>query len=120
MNTVCFDNDDEIAFYYALTADDIIKEFMDDDTLKKIAHELTMSIKNNITIDCSVKKSAQAGMRRIIKRLLKKYDYPPEQAKHALEVIMRQAELMCGNVDMDEIIYDRVAESKGDYGVYNS
>ncbi len=113
-------NDDEIAFYDALTADDIIKEFMDDETLKKIAHELTMSIKNNITIDWSVRKSAQAGMRRIIKRLLKKYDYPPEQAKHALEVVMRQAELMCGNVDMDEIICDRVAESKGDYGIYNS
>ncbi|WP_346898790.1 type I restriction endonuclease subunit R [Clostridium sp. UBA7503] len=113
-------NDDEIAFYDALTADDIIKEFMDDETLKKIAHELTMSIKNNITIDWSVRKSAQAGMRRIIKRLLKKYDYPPEQAKHALEVVMRQAELMCGNVDMDEIICDRVAESKGDYGIDNS
>lgn len=59
-------------------------------------------------------------MRRIIKRLLKKYDYPPEQAKYALEVVMRQAELMCGNVDMDEIICDRVAESKGDYGIDNS
>ena len=99
---------DEIAFYDALTADDIIKEFMDDETLKKIAHELTMSIRNNITIDWSVRKSAQAGMRRIIKRLLKKYDYPPEQAKHTLEVVMRQAELMCGNVDMDEIVCDRL------------
>lgn len=108
-------NEDEIAFYDALTADDIIKEFMDDETLKKIAHELTMSIRNNITIDWSVRKSAQAGMRRIIKRLLKKYDYPPEQAKHALEVVMRQAELMCGNVDMDEIVCDRVAESREDY-----
>ncbi len=108
-------NDDEIAFYDALTADDIIKEVMDDETLKKIAHELTMSIRNNITIDWSVRKSAQAGMRRIIKRLLKKYDYPPEQAKHALEVVMRQAELMCGNVDMDEIVCDRVAECREDY-----
>ncbi|MCY6354376.1 type I restriction endonuclease subunit R [Clostridium sp. ZS2-4] len=108
-------NEDEIAFYDALTADDIIKEFMDDETLKKIAHELTRSIRNNITIDWSVRKSAQAGMRRIIKRLLKKYDYPPEQAKHALEVVMRQAELMCGNVDMNEIVCDRVAESREDY-----
>ena len=56
-------------------------------------------------------------MRRIIKRLLKKYDYPPEQAKHALEVVMRQAELMCGNVDMDEILCDRVAEGGEDYSV---
>lgn len=109
-------NDDEIAFYDALTAEDIIKEFMDDETLKKIAHELTMSIRKNLTIDWSVRKSAQAGMRKIIKRLLKKYDYPPEHAKHALEVVMRQAELMCGNADMDEIIStDRVAQDGEDY-----
>lgn len=89
-------NDDKVAFYGALTADDAIKEFMDDETLKKIVHELTSTIKNNITIDWSIRKSAQAGMRKIIKRLLKKYDYPPNQAKHALEVVMCQAELMCG------------------------
>lgn len=110
-------NEDEIAFYDALTADDIIKEFMDDETLKKIAHELTMSIRNNISIDWSVRKSAQAGMRRIIKRLLKKYDYPPEQAKNALELVMRQAELMCGNVYMDDIVYDKAAEDREEYSV---
>lgn len=110
-------NKDEIAFYDALTADDAVREFMDDETLKKIAHELTSAIKNNITIDWSVRKSAQAGMRRIIKRLLKKYDYPPNQAKHALAVVMRQAELMCGNVNMDEIVCDRVAEEKEGYRV---
>ncbi|MBP1931973.1 type I restriction endonuclease subunit R [Ammoniphilus resinae] len=90
-------NEDEIAFYDALTADVAIKEFMDDETLKKIALELTSAIRGNLTIDWSIRKSAQAGMRKIIKRLLKKYDYPPNQAKHALEVVMRQAELMCGN-----------------------
>lgn len=108
-------NDDEVAFYDALTADDAIKEFMDDETLKKIAHELTNAIKNNITIDWSVRKSAQAGMRRIIKRLLKKYDYPPNQAKNALEVVMRQAELMCGNSDPIDIGQKHVAEPSGDY-----
>ncbi len=110
-------NEDEIAFYDALTADDAIKEFMDDETLKKIAHELTMAIRNNITIDWSVRKSAQAGMRKIIKRLLKKYEYPPKQAAHALEVVMRQAELMCGNTDFSEIAYDRAAETRGTYSV---
>ncbi|GFZ30108.1 DEAD/DEAH box helicase [Clostridium zeae] len=110
-------NEDEIAFYDALTEDNIIKEFMDDDTLKKIAHELTLSIRNNITIDWSVRKSAQAGMRKIIKRLLKKYNYPPEHAKHALETVMRQAELMCGNVDLDEITADRVAEKGKEYNI---
>ncbi|MBU3227086.1 type I restriction endonuclease subunit R [Clostridium algidicarnis] len=110
-------NEDEIAFYDALTADDAVKEFINDETLKKIAQELTVSIRNNITIDWSVRKSAQAGMRKIIKRLLKKYDYPPSEAKKALETVMRQAELMCGNVDMDEFELDMVAEEKGEYEV---
>ncbi|MDG4658203.1 type I restriction endonuclease subunit R [Ectobacillus antri] len=110
-------SEDEIAFYDALTADDIIKEFMDDETLKKIAHELTNAIKNNITIDWSVRKSAQAGMRRIIKRLLKKYDYPPSQAKNALEVVMRQAELMCGNTDPIDINVKNVAEVGKSYSM---
>ncbi|OFI07478.1 type I restriction enzyme R protein [Clostridium acetireducens DSM 10703] len=108
-------NEDEIAFYDALTADEVVKEFMEDETLKKIAQELTFAIKNNITIDWSVRKSAQAGMRRIIKRLLKKYDYPPEQANNALKVVMRQAEKMCGNVNVEDIQYDKVAEEKQDY-----
>lgn len=109
-------NEDEIAFYYALTADDAVKQFMEDDVLKKIAHELTIAIRRNVTIDWSVRKSAQAGMRRIIKRLLKKYDYPPEQAKNALKTVMRQAELMCGNVESYEY-YEEVAENEGEYRV---
>jgi type I restriction enzyme R subunit len=108
-------NEDEIAFYYALTADDAVKQFMDDEILKKIAQELTQAIRNNITIDWSIRRSAQAGMRRIIKRLLAKYGYPPEEAKNALKVVMRQAEKMCGNIDVEDIKYDRVAEENQDY-----
>lgn len=105
-------NEDEVAFYDALTNDEVVVQFMEDETLKKIAQELTLSIKNNITVDWSMRKSAQAGMRRIIKRLLKKYDYPPEQAKDALEIVMRQAEKMCGNIDIDGLEYDKVAEER--------
>lgn len=109
-------NEDEIAFYDALTKDELVTNLMKDETLKKIAQELTLSIKNNITIDWSMRKSAQAGMRRIIKRLLKKYDYPPEQAKDALEIVMRQAEKMCGNINVNDLEYNKVAEEeKQDY-----
>ncbi|WP_201259719.1 type I restriction endonuclease subunit R [Tissierella sp. P1] len=108
-------SEDEIAFYYALTADDAVRKSMDDEILKKIAQELTRAIRNNITIDWSIRRSAQAGMRRIIKRLLAKYDYPPEEAKNALKVVMRQAEKMCGNVYMDGMDYDMVAEDDQDY-----
>ncbi|PRR82195.1 type I restriction endonuclease subunit R [Clostridium luticellarii] len=111
-------NRDEAAFYYALTADDAVKQFMKDDVLKKIAHELTAVIRKNITIDWSIRKSAQAGMRRIIKRLLKKYDYPPKQAKSALKTVMKQAELMCGNVESHAYSgYGKVAEDEGYYKV---
>ncbi|MCT4662955.1 MAG: type I restriction endonuclease subunit R [Tissierellales bacterium] len=110
--------EDEVAFYDALTADDAVKEFMEDEVLKKIAQELTLSIRNNITIDWSIRKSAQAGMRKIVKRLLKKYDYPPDQVKDALKVVMRQAEKMCGNVvDEDRNKFDKVAEKLEEYSV---
>ncbi|MBF8984680.1 DUF3387 domain-containing protein [Lutibacter sp. B2] len=108
-------NEDEIAFYDALTKDEIVKEFMEDEVLKKIAQELTSAIRKNMTIDWSIRKSAQAGMRKIIKRLLKYYDYPPEHAKEALKVVMRQVEKMCGNVYEEDVICDRVAEEKQDY-----
>ena len=108
-------SDDEIAFYDALTADNIVKELMEDETLKKIAHELTLAIRNNITIDWSVRKSARASMRRVIKRLLSKYDYPPDQALKALNIVMRQAEKMAGNVYEEVIWSDSVAEEPGKF-----
>jgi type I restriction enzyme R subunit len=95
-------NKDEIAFYYALSKDEVVKEFMSDETLKKIAHELTESIRRNVTIDFNVRTQAQATMRKTIRRLLKKYDYPPEHAKDALNIVMKQVELMCSN----EVSYD--------------
>jgi len=111
-------NDDEIAFYDALTADEIVREFMEDETLKLIAHELTVAIRKNITIDWSIRKSAQASMRKIIKRLLKKYDYPPDQALKAMQVVMRQAEKMCGIVYEEEIWYGQVAEDDSEIQNY--
>ena len=98
-------SEDEVAFYYALTSEDIVKELMEDDILKQIAHELTEAIRSNITIDWSIRKSARASMRRIIKRLLKKHGYPPEQSVNAMRIVMRQAEKMAGNV------YEEVAFS---------
>ncbi len=94
---------DEIAFYDALTADEAVKDFMDNEQLKKLAHELTEAIRRNVTIDWTVRASAQAGMRRIVKRLLKDYDYPPSHTKGAVEIVLQQAELMCGNVAVSEL-----------------
>ncbi|WP_270646761.1 type I restriction endonuclease subunit R [Paeniclostridium hominis] len=107
-------SEDEIAFYYALTDDDIVKDLMNDEILIKIAQELTQAIRVNVTIDFNIRKSSQAGMRRIIKRLLKKYDYPPESAKKALETVMKQTELMCENEA------NRIAERKETKNSYTS
>ncbi len=75
----------------------LLETFYDDETLKKIAQELTDAIRRNVTVDFGVRKQAQATMRSVIRRLLKKYKYPPEQAKEALEIVMKQVELMCEN-----------------------
>ncbi|MGU8412152.1 DUF3387 domain-containing protein, partial [Clostridium perfringens] len=111
---------DEVAFYDALTDDDAVKDFIDEKVLKQMAHELTETIRRSLTIDWSIKKSAQAGMRKIVKRLLRKYKYPPEQAKKALDTVIRQAELMCGNVSVEDLQNDKcgyslVAEEKEGY-----
>ncbi|MDF2547203.1 MAG: box helicase [Anaerosolibacter sp.] len=112
-------NKDEIAFYYALSKDEVVKEFVSDETLKKIAQELTDAIRRNVTIDFNVRTQAQATMRTIVRRLLKKYDYPPEHAKEALNVVMKQVELMCSNeaASYDDMVdLPMVAEHKASYG----
>ncbi|RYM02944.1 type I restriction endonuclease subunit R [Sporolactobacillus sp. THM7-7] len=90
-------NENEIAFYYALSDNEAARKFYDDDTLKKIAQELTDSIRRNVTVDFNVRVQAQAMMRRTIRRLLKKYNYPPDQAKEAMNTVMRQVEHMCSH-----------------------
>jgi len=86
-------NDDEIAFYDAITTNKSAVEFMKDETLKKIAKELVREVRKSATIDFTVKASVQAKMRITIKRLLKKYKYPPDQRPEAVRLIMEQAQL---------------------------
>ncbi|MCB8520891.1 type I restriction endonuclease subunit R [Enterococcus faecium] len=89
---------DEIAFYDALADHETAKEVLGDDTLKAIAHELTVAIKNNMSVDWSVRESARAKMRVTVRRLLKKYGYPPDLQKMAVDKIVQQAELMAGSL----------------------
>lgn len=87
-------NSDEVAFYDALASHETAEQVLGDDTLKIIAHELTQSIKANLSIDWNLRESARAKMRVVVKRLLKKYGYPPDLQKQAIEVVIEQAELM--------------------------
>lgn len=86
-------NEEELAFYDALTKPRAVKDFYDNDQLVAITRELAEAMRNNSTIDWQRKESARAGMRRAIKRLLRKYKYPPEGAEEAMDTVMAQCEL---------------------------
>lgn len=86
-------NDEEMAFYDAITKPEAVKDFYDNDQLVSIARELTETLQRSATIDWQKKESARAGMRRAIKRLLRKYKYPPEGVDDAMETVMEQCEL---------------------------
>jgi type I restriction enzyme R subunit len=90
-------NKDEVAFYDALGVNDAAVKVMGDEILKKIAVELTETIRNSTTIDWSSREDIKANIRVQVKRLLRKYDYPPDKQKEAIETVMEQAELMCDN-----------------------
>jgi type I restriction enzyme, R subunit len=66
-----------------------------DETLKQIARELVESVRKNLTIDWSVKESSRAKLRVIIRRLLRKYGYPPDKQEKATQTVLEQAELLC-------------------------
>ena len=88
---------DELAFYDALADNESAREIMGEDILKQIARDLTLSIKNNISVDWAIRESVQAKMKMTIKRLLKKYGYPPDQTAKAVDIVMEQTKLMCEN-----------------------
>lgn len=89
---------DELAFYDALADNDSAKDVLGDDILKQIARELTSEIKKSLTVDWSIRESVQAKMRMIVKKLLKKYGYPPDKTPKAVEIVIEQTKLMCENV----------------------
>jgi len=88
---------DELAFYDALADNESAKEIMGEDILMQIARDLTQSIKNNISVDWAIRESVQAKMKMTIKRLLRKYGYPPDKTAKAVDIVMEQTKLMCQN-----------------------
>lgn len=85
--------DEEMAFYDAIAKPEAAKDFYDNDQLVAISRELTAAMQANATIDWQKKETARAGMRRAIKRLLRKYKYPPAGVEDAMETVMAQCEL---------------------------
>ena len=85
-------NAEEKAFYDALTKPRVVQDFYSNDILIEMTKELTDMLRKNRTIDWQKKESARAGMRSLVKRLLKKYKYPPEESESAMEVVLKQCE----------------------------
>lgn len=83
---------DELLFYDALADNESAVRELGDEILKKIAQELTESLRKNITVDWSKRESIRAKLRILVKRILRKYKYPPDQAEGAIDIVLRQAQ----------------------------
>ena len=88
---------EEMAFYDALTKPEAIKDFYENDQLVAMTRELTEMLRKNRTIDWQRKETARAGMRRMVKRLLRRYDYPPEGVEDAVNTVISQCEMWTDN-----------------------
>ena len=117
---------EELAFYDALTKPEHIKDFYKNDELIALTRELTEMLRKNRTIDWQKKETARAQMRKMVKRLLKKYKYPPEDYDFAISTVINQCELWTDNVEprteerlykyVSEIELSKVAENTFSYG----
>jgi type I restriction enzyme R subunit len=88
--------DDEVAFYDALAANESAVQVLGDETLAIIAREVLQIVRKNATIDWTVRENVRANLRRLVKRVLRHYGYPPDKQEIATQTVIEQAELMAG------------------------
>lgn len=93
-------SDEEIAFYDALAENESAVQMMGDDKLKLIAHELLVSLRENVSVDWAHRDSARARMRVLVKRILRKYGYPPDLQDAAVQTVLQQAEALSSTWSM--------------------
>ncbi len=89
-------------FYSLFLSPQAVKDFYDNDQLVAITKELTEMLRANKTVDWQKKETARAKMRSMVKRLLKKYKYPPEGQEEALQTVMSQCEMWTDNINISE------------------
>ena len=87
--------DDEVAFYDALETNDSAVKVLGEPTLKEIARELVSHVRKSVTIDWTLRESAQAQIRVLVRRILRKYGYPPDKQEKATQTVLEQAKLLC-------------------------
>jgi len=86
--------EDEIRFYDALADNESAVRELSDEILKKIAHELTENLRQNLSVDWSQRESVRAKLRLMVKRILRKYKYPPDMQDAAVELVLQQAQAL--------------------------
>jgi type I restriction enzyme R subunit len=88
-------NEEEMAFYDALSQNNSAVEVLGDQNLCIIAHELLEKVRQNVTIDWSLRENARAKIRILVKRILRRYGYPPDLERAATELVLEQTEVLC-------------------------
>jgi type I restriction enzyme R subunit len=89
--------DDEVAFYDALETNDSAVKVLGDEALRTIARELVATVRANVTIDWTIRENVQAHLRVLVKRILRKYGYPPDKQEKATQTVLQQAALLSEN-----------------------
>jgi len=89
-------SEDELAFYDALETNDSAVKVLGDDTLRGIARELVETVRNNVTIDWTLRENVRAQLRVLVKRILRKHGYPPDKQEKATQTVLEQAALLSG------------------------
>ncbi|MXX17743.1 MAG: type I restriction endonuclease subunit R, partial [Gammaproteobacteria bacterium] len=87
-------NDDELAFYDALETSDSAVQVLGDEKIREIARELVITVRNNVKIDWTHRENVRANLRRLVKRILSKYGYPPDKREKATQTVLEQAEAL--------------------------
>jgi len=87
-------SEEELAFYDALETNDSAVQVLGEPTLKQIARELVETVRRNVTIDWAERENVRAHLRRLVKRVLRKYGYPPDKQEKATQTVLEQAEVL--------------------------
>ena len=87
--------DDEVAFYDALETNDSAVKVLGDNALRTIARELVATVRANVTMDWTVRENVRVQLRVLVKRILRRYGYPPEKQEKATQTVLEQAEVLC-------------------------
>ncbi len=87
-------SEEELAFYDALETNDSAVQVLGDDTLRDIARQLVETVRNNVTIDWTLRENVRANLRRLVKRILRRHGYPPDKQEKATQTVIEQAEAL--------------------------